>query len=471
MKKLKLLPKTFLYTFGLVSVVLLFAHSLLYFSLPTFYLAQKNNEAQERLTQLVQLFEKKEKEQILQAAQKYALTYNTNIDLSVAGQTYYFQGYTPVSIQLDDAFSRRSETKVIDQSDLFGHSLILAQQSFTNSQGLDFQIQLMLNVQPVDEAKQIVFKLLPYTFSLGLVVALIAAYFYSRMLTTPIKKILEVTKQMEQLTPDAHNLVASEDELGLLAENINDLYDTLWHTIDSLENQIMLIETLEKEKIEFLRGASHELKTPLTSLSILLENMQLKIGKYQDRDHYLLEAQHLTQSLAEMIHQILESTYLQAASLQNKQTINVKEVFYEVAQAYTIIARSKHFVFETNLASDCLVFIDQKQLEKLFSNLLSNAIAYTPNGQKIQVDLSNGVFTIRNETPEMAPFVLDQLFQPFYRPDFSRNKKDGGTGLGLYFVKTILDSNHLPYRLDWQAGFFIFEIDFSNKNAHETSVL
>lgn len=71
----------------------------------------------------------------------------------------------------------------------------------------------------------------------------------------------------------------------------------------------------------------------------------------------------------------------------------------------------------------------------------------------------------------MTPFVLDQLFQPFYRPDFSRNKKDGGTGLGLYFVKTILDSNHLPYRLDWQAGFFIFEIDFSNKNAHETSVL
>lgn len=469
MKKLNLLPKTFLYTFGLVSIVLLFAHSLLYFSLPSFYLAQKNKEANERLTEFVQTFTKNEKEAILQAAQTYALTYNTNIDLSVDGQTYHFQGYTPIDIQFNSDFLQRSETKIIHPGETSGYSLILAQQSFTNSQGLDFQIQLMLNVQPIDEARQVVFKLLPYTFSLGLIVALLAAYLYSQMLTRPIKKILAVTKQMEKMTPGAYNIVTSEDELGLLAENINDLYDTLWHTIHSLENQIARIETLEKEKIDFLRGASHELKTPLTSLSILLENMQLNIGKYQNRDHYLLEAQHLTQTLIEMLQQILEHTHLPVMALENKQAFNLKETFLEVSQAYAIIARSKHLVFETNLTNDAIILIDQKQLETIFSNLLANAIAYTPNGQKIQVDLIHGRFTIKNETPEIPASSLNQLFQPFYRPDFSRNKKDGGTGLGLYFVKMILESNHFPYQLDWEAGYFIFQIDFTNKNSQTTS--
>lgn len=471
MKKLNLLPKTFLYTFGLVSILLLFAHSLLYFSLPSFYLAQKNKEANERLTELVQTLTKKDKEAILQAAQTYALTYNTNIDLDVEGQNYHFQGYTPIDIQFNSDFLRLSETKVIQQGEMAGYSLILAQQNFTNSQGIDFSIQLMLNVQPVDEARRIIFQLLPYTFSLGLTVALIAAYLYSQMLTRPIKKILAVTKQMEKMTPGAHNLITSEDELGLLAENINDLYDTLWHTIHSLENQIARSETLEKEKIEFLRGASHELKTPLTSLSILLENMQLNIGKYQNRDHYLLEAQHLTHTLIEMIQQILENTHLPAGTLKNKQALHLKTTFLDVSQAYAIIARRKHLIFETNLIDDTTVLIDQKQLETVFSNLLANAVAYTPNKQKIQVDLINGRFTIKNETPEIPPSSFNQLFQPFYRPDFSRNKKDGGTGLGLYFVKMILESNHLAYQLHWEAGYFIFEIDFTTKNAQALSDL
>lgn len=460
MRKLNLLPKTFIYTFGFVSIILIFTHSLLYVMLPNFYLQQKNEEANERLTAFIEKYQGETTSEILTKAQKYALSYNVNLDLLIAGKTYTFHGYTPVEIQFNEGFQPVDEVRIVGKGSVLSNALIFSQKTFKNEEGQMIQIQLMMNVQPVDEARQIIFKLLPITLSLGLFVALLAAYFYSRMVTKPIKKILEVTKKMETLTPDAYNVVTSEDELGLLAENINDLYETLWNTIDSLEEQIQVIENLEEEKIEFLRGASHELKTPLTSLSILLENMQLNVGKYQDHDFYLGQARMLTQNLAAMIQQILESTQMHPSILGDKKNLEIKKVFLEVAQRYEIIARSKKLQFQFRRFEEQTVEMNATQLEKVFSNLLANAVYYTSEGGKIEVECFQSVFRLKNETPEIPESILQQLVQPFYRPDFSRDKKDGGTGLGLYLVKTILENNQIPYQLKWQEGFFIFEIHF-----------
>src|SRR5699024_8641934 len=120
---------------------------------------------------------------------------------------------------------------------------------------------LMSNIQPVDESRQVALKLLPYSITISFIISLIAAYIYSSIITRPIKNILKVTKEMERLKKDSFCVVESEDEIGMLAENINVLYDTLWHTIESLEQKVEDISAMEKEKIEFLRAASHELKT------------------------------------------------------------------------------------------------------------------------------------------------------------------------------------------------------------------
>ncbi len=106
---------------------------------------------------------------------------------------------------------------------------------------------------------------------------------------------------MKQMQADAYCQVDSEDEIGELASNINRLYDTLGATILSLEQEIQNVSRAETQKLDFLRSASHELKTPLTRLSIMLENMRLGIGRYKDRELYLQKCEDEVRRLSQMV--------------------------------------------------------------------------------------------------------------------------------------------------------------------------
>ena len=112
-------------------------------------------------------------------------------------------------------------------------------------------------------------------------------YIYAKKITTPIKEICNVTKEMEKLNKRAFCNVESEDEIGILAYNINSLYENLLNTIISLEEEIKNVSESEKVKVDFLRSASHELKTPLMSMHIMIENMLYDIGKYKNHYVYL----------------------------------------------------------------------------------------------------------------------------------------------------------------------------------------
>ena len=82
-------------------------------------------------------------------------------------------------------------------------------------------------------------------------------------------------------------LDSTNDEIGILANQINQLYQNLLSTIEHLQEEKDKVSEAEKQKIDFLRSASHELKTPVTALNAMLENMILKVGKYSDYEEYL----------------------------------------------------------------------------------------------------------------------------------------------------------------------------------------
>lgn len=442
MRNLKLFPKTFLYTIGIMSIIVVLVHSLMYVMLPNFYLDEKSKELQIRADELMERLQEVNEEESLLIAEKFAIQYNMNITLEVGEEIYRYQGFTPIDIYFNPEQAKKwsSPPSTIEvnevQSDSESSAQVIVEERLFNASD---SFYLMLNIQPVDESKQVVLTLLPYSIAISFIISLIAAYIYSSVITRPIKNILQVTKEMEKLKKDSFCVVDSEDEIGMLAENINVLYDTLWHTIESLEQKVDDISAIEKEKMEFLRAASHELKTPLTSLSVLLENMQYNIGKYKDRDYYLGQASEMVMASTKVVQNILNTSKLQTiAEEERRENIDVREVLVETITSYEILAKAKDIQVITQMEETCFIHMNKEALGKVFSNLMANAIHYTDQGKQIRIQILNDKISIENECIPLSDAVLSQVFKAFYRPDFSRNKKDGGTGLGLYIVQDIL---------------------------------
>lgn len=448
MNRLRLFPKTFIYTIGIMSIIVIMVHGLIYFLLPSFYFDQKKEEANIRSAELMTILKETDELEAIQIAEKYAILHNVNITFGINENTYRYQGFTPVDIYLDPSVSK--EIPIGDGTNAQvevpgGYSVIIEKNTFTNKDNQTYELYLMLSIQPIGETKQVTFKILPYSITISFIISLIAAYIYSKAMTKPIKNILQVTKDMESLKKDSYCIVDSEDEIGMIAENINSLYDTLWNTIESLEQKIDDISEVEKEKVEFLRQASHELKTPLTSLHILLENMQYNVGKYSDRDFYLGQAQEMVMESTKMVQNILNTSKLQTVIQGQGENLDIREILLETIESYKILAKAKEIQMNLQLEETCFCFMNKESLKKVLSNLISNAINYTDRGKQINIQISDGNLSIENQCTPLSEKVLKQIFKPFYRPDFSRDKKEGGTGLGLYIVKDILTHANLNF--------------------------
>lgn len=182
-----------------------------------------------------------------------------------------------------------------------------------------------------------------------------------------------VTEQMQELTPHVRCETYTQDEIGMLAENVNSLYQTLLSTIQDLEQEIQKVEAADVQKTNFLRAASHELKTPVTAVSAMLENMILNVGKYKDRDTYLAKCKDLTDRLAQMIKEILDASKAEFAGNKECTDFLISDVIGVVMEPYQIIAKAKELAMNVKLDGPCTVCLPRGMIEKVISNILATA--------------------------------------------------------------------------------------------------
>ena len=121
----------------------------------------------------------------------------------------------------------------------------------------------------------------------------------------------------------------------------------------------------------------------------------------------------------------------------------IKDNFMPLATAKQLKLNSK---FAQNLNTDYKG--DALRIRQIITNILSNAVAYTLPGSSIFVRIDNRKLIVENECEPIPAEHLKHIFEPFYRPDYARNQNDGGNGLGLYIVASILDSLKLTYSLE-----------------------
>ena len=483
MKKMKLFQKTYLFTVGLMAIIIIISHTLLYMLLPSFYTNKKQQDLDNISYQLTEQLQNNNSNKSDEIAKKFADMHNINILLSVNGKNKVYEGIKSCDIYINpDALDEQSlvidnktdfiednkksnSTEVKNDFLKISDSSLLYTKKLKTKDNVDASIKVAMDLQYLQEARSVVFMILPYSIGISLIISLFASYIYTKKITKPIKQICDVTKEMQVLKEDAYCDINTGDEIELLATNINSLYKNLLDTIDSLKEEIENVSKSEKSKVDFLRSASHELKTPLMSLHIMLENMILNIGKYKNHDVYLPKCQEAVVNLSSMVQEILDTSRLNSLNGEKElKEVDLKILIESMIEPYKIIAKSKKINMNIDYSNSLNINTDKSMLKKALSNIISNAVNYTDNGKNINIYFEKNSLIIENECKPIEQNHLDHIFEAFYRAEFDRNKNTGGNGLGLYIVQQILKTLNISHSFESVQNGMKFTINFEENN-------
>lgn len=281
--------------------------------------------------------------------------------------------------------------------------------------------------------------------------SILSAFFYSWYMTAPVKKVSRLSKQMADLDFSGGCPLGRTDEIGVLSDSLNTLSQKLAETLFELQEANQKLQAdidrerqLEKQRKAFFSAASHELKTPITIIKGQLEGMLYQVGRYQDRETYLAQSLEVTETLEKMVQELLLISRLETAGYTcRKADMNLSDLMKERLAAFEDLWMQKELTVEQFISPRIIISGDRQLLQKVLDNLFANAAAYSEAGNQVIVKLwkeeGKVNVTIENTGARIPEEAIPKLFEPFYRVDQSRNRQTGGTGLGLYIVKTILD--------------------------------
>ena len=219
-----------------------------------------------------------------------------------------------------------------------------------------------------------------------------------------------------------------------------------------LSRDVTLIEQAETMRRDFVANVSHEIRTPLTVLSGFIETLQTLALNEEEREKYLLLMEHQSNRMKSLVDDLLTLSRLEGSPFPGQRDwIAVKELFkaceeearglserlHPAAKKAQVLTFDLPMVFE-----DDEIAGSRSELISAVSNLISNAIRYTPAGGQITVKWNRTaeavVFSVEDTGPGIATEHFPRLSERFYRIDRSRSRDTGGTGLGLAIVKHVI---------------------------------
>ena len=419
MTKRSIFAKIFLITFALFSSLVILLHASVYFIFPSTYIESQRQTILKKSQALAKSFQGQEEGTIESVIDLYSKT--NDIKISIKGK----EKQNAIEVKDDLLLNPDSQN----------NSLVIEERKIRTKEGKDLTLQFLATVDSQKEARDISLGFLPYSLLASFVLSLIASYLYARMISAPILEIKQMTKRMKRLDRTASLPIHSQDEIGVLKQQINDLYHHLLEVIDNLEQQKQENLKLEQMKVEFLRGASHELKTPLASLKIILENMRDKIGRYKDRDRYLLVSLDIVDEMNQIVLEILSLSSVQELG-GDKEGIQLDDVVNRILTQNQVLVENRSLSIDNYLPATS-IFMNLPILKLVLSNIISNAVKHSDKGGVIRIGLEN----------EGTDFVIENT--SVSKENIStkaQSKKEGG--LGLFVVKYLLEHEELSYRFE-----------------------
>jgi len=255
----------------------------------------------------------------------------------------------------------------------------------------------------------------------------------------------------------------------------------------SLENALLYENRLESEKIHeiekaksrFFANVSHEFRTPLTLILGLVKKMQKgTIPEDQRSEQYPVVIRN-AERLRDLINQLLDLSRLEAKTMQLEVAQHrIAQFMRGIIQSFEVLARQKNLDFEYTLPDQRISgLLDADKLHKIISNLLNNAIKFTPENGQVVLEVSSKApnynwvrITVRDTGPGIPPHEIDQLFERFYQAESTNRLGLGGSGLGLSLTRELVElhKGKITARRAEEVG-MEFTVDIPVGSAYYTS--
>lgn len=290
-----------------------------------------------------------------------------------------------------------------------------------NDSKTPYTLEVVMTLQPVDEASDVISKLMPYIILIALLIGMIGAYIYSNVITKPLIEVIESEREAENRRKD------------------------------------------------FVATISHELKTPITIISGQLEGMIYNIGKYKDRDTYLQKSYDSVQELKDLVNEMMEVSKSEILITELKLTkVNFSELLNKLVHRQMFLIEEKYLNVDLQIQENISVKCDEEKITRAINNIINNAIKYSPQGENIIVRLYKKntkhkvCLEIENTGITIDKQYLNQIFEPFFRIEKSRSRKTGGSGLGLYIVSQIFKSHGFEHSIKSKDNSVVFIVELKS---------
>ena len=362
-----------------------------------------------------------------------------------------------VLLEIDGRVNESSDDPMID---LGNERIAILQQNHYHPATGGFAIALTGTFQPAYRVLNIISTLFMQILIAIFFVSIVISALLSRYLARPIVRLSEESKKLTKLQFEEKLKIKRRDEIGDLSSNLNFMSYELQNALDDLQeaNEKLKAEMerereQERQRRNLFTSISHELKTPITILKGQIGGMVDKVGAYKDRDTYLERAYGWTESLEKLVSEILTISRLEGEKMRlNITRIDISMLLAEICHTHQTLADNQNISFNQQIATGLTIQADASQLQIAISNVINNAVFYTPLGKLVEVQLKKddgfATLIVTNTGAHIEEEDLKNLFNPFYRVDKSRNRHTGGSGLGLFIVKSILELHGFGYSIE-----------------------
>lgn len=346
-----------------------------------------------------------------------------------------------------------------------------------------YQLYIRIPIAPIEESVRISNNVLLLIGFLTILVSSLIVSFISRRFATPIMQLNEITNRMAKLDfSKKYRISDSNDEINELGKNINTMSDKLERTIKQLrETNIELEKDIEeKSKIDemrkqFISDVSHELKTPIALIQGYAEGLVENVNTDDEsRKFYAEVILDESNKMDQLVKQLLELMKLEYGKREfNDKPFDIVELIHEVIRKCHVMIEEKQVEVLFESKGPIEVYADEFYIDQVITNYFTNAIKHVkvkngkkqikitiePNEQKQKVRV-----TAFNTGEQIEEENLKRIWGRFYKVDSSRNRENGGSGIGLALVKAIQNNYQNDYGVqNVEDGVeFYFDIDIKN---------